>query len=421
MNPARDTAPVLVVDDEPLIVLALGEILRQAGYEVVALSDPLAAMQQLKSNAFSVIITDQKMPGLSGLELLAEARRAQPMATRILITGVLDLDTVIHSINQGEIFRFIVKPWIREEFLATVSNARQRYELMRHTARLEEEAGMANAQLAEARKQLETTGKAFDTQTRQLEELRQTGLFEETLWLERAVGMLDTFCPRLGAQARCVTKVCQAISEVLKLDAEDRHTLESAARLYDVGLLALPRDLIATWQRPPHEIGEEQWAQIRQHPGRAEELLATDKRFARTGRIIRGHHERHDGRGYPDGLKGEEPEWLARLLAAAVSYASSDSPPAKAMQDLQAGAGTLFDPQAVRVLLSALPEAGLPARQREIAFKELVPGMILAHAIYSQNGLLLVPEGQRLNAAYIENLLAHHRAHPIGHSLTVYC
>lgn len=421
MNPAIEPAPILVVDDEQVIALALGETLRQAKYEVLALSDPLQAIEALRSNTFSVIITDQKMPGLSGLDLLAEARRVQPSATRILITGVLNLDTVIEAINQGEIFRFIVKPWIREEFLATVSNAHQRYELMCHNMRLEEQTREARAQLARANNALEEKAKTVALQSRQMADQSRALEDGAIQWLDHSVQMLEAFCARLGAQARCVSKVCQSISNVLALDAEERHALESASHLYDIGLLSLPRSLIRRWQELPQELTGEEKALIHLHPVYSQELVGRDGGRDEVGKIVRSHHERFDGSGYPDGLRNEEVPWLARLLAVAVSYASSDSSPAKAMQHLQAGSGSLFDPPAAQVVLRALPQAGLPARQREIAFKDLTPGMILARAVYSHNGLLLVPEGQRLNAAYIEQLVAHQRGQNMSPSLLVYC
>ena len=81
----------------------------------------------LKDQQFSVVISDQQMPLISGLEFLTQVREIQPNATRILITAVLTLSTVIDAINKGEIYRFIVKPWLREELLATVKTAVQRY------------------------------------------------------------------------------------------------------------------------------------------------------------------------------------------------------------------------------------------------------------------------------------------------------
>ena len=105
---------ILVVDDEKVVLAALRETLRLEGYEVFAFEDPLEALRLLRATPFSVILTDQQMPVLSGLEFLAQVKELQPNATRILITAVLSLGTVIDAINKGEVYRFIVKPWLRD-------------------------------------------------------------------------------------------------------------------------------------------------------------------------------------------------------------------------------------------------------------------------------------------------------------------
>jgi CheY-like chemotaxis protein len=88
-----------------------------------AKANAVKALETLQHNQFSVIITDQQMPILTGLECLAQAKQMQPNATRVLITAVLSLSTVIDAINKGEIYRFIVKPWLREELLVTVKKS----------------------------------------------------------------------------------------------------------------------------------------------------------------------------------------------------------------------------------------------------------------------------------------------------------
>ena len=100
-NPAQHR--LLVVDDEDIVLVALRETLRRERYDVVATSDATAALEELRKREFSVIISDQCMPAMTGLELLAQAREIQPNATRILITAVLRLDPVIDAINKGEI------------------------------------------------------------------------------------------------------------------------------------------------------------------------------------------------------------------------------------------------------------------------------------------------------------------------------
>src|SRR5262245_10511850 len=136
----RVSRRLLLVDDEETVLLALHEALRREGYEIESFTDPTAALVELARSEFAVVVTDQRMPGLTGLELLAEAQRLRPEATRILITAVLNLDTVLEAINNGEIYRFIVKPWLREELLATIRNAMQRHELIRQNMRLQASA-----------------------------------------------------------------------------------------------------------------------------------------------------------------------------------------------------------------------------------------------------------------------------------------
>src|SRR5271156_1056440 len=139
--------PILIVDDEEIVLVALRDTLLREGYEVVASPHAIHALSVLKQQQFSVVITDQQMPMVSGLEFLAQVREIQPETTRILITAVLSLGTVIDAINKGEIYRFIVKPWLREELLATVKNAVHRYDLICANSRLHAETLAVNEKL----------------------------------------------------------------------------------------------------------------------------------------------------------------------------------------------------------------------------------------------------------------------------------
>ena len=148
-SPNEPVKPILIVDDEEIVLVALRDTLLREGYSVVASPHAIHALSVLRGQQFSVVITDQQMPMVTGLEFLAQVREIQPDATRILITAVLSLSTVIDAINKGEIYRFIVKPWLREELLATVKNAVQRHDLISKNARLQAETQAMNAQLTE--------------------------------------------------------------------------------------------------------------------------------------------------------------------------------------------------------------------------------------------------------------------------------
>ena len=162
---------ILVVDDEEVVLVSLRELLRREGYQVITAPSAIEALALLKEHVFSVVITDHQMPHLTGLELLAQVKQMQPDATRILITAVLNLSTVIDSINKGEIYRFIVKPWLREELIVTVKNAVQRYELIARNQMLQITTLAMNEKLVKLNQELqEQIGHAED-QNAELERL----------------------------------------------------------------------------------------------------------------------------------------------------------------------------------------------------------------------------------------------------------
>ncbi len=412
---------ILIVDDEEIVLVALYETLRREHYEVVTTSDPATALAELKKKEFSVIITDQRMPALTGLELLAQARRIQPNATRILITAVLSLDTVIDAINKGEIYRFVVKPWLREELLVTVKNAVQRYDLIRQNAHLQATTQAMNGQLVDLNRALEQQVKLVALQNEKLVDMNRA--LEQNLLrsMELCLHTMQTFYPTLGNQARRVAQLCRPMAEAANLLVEDRRILESAALLHDIGLVGVPRHLIRKWEDDPRSLDEAERAVIEQHPILSQELSAFGDSMEAVGVVIRAHHERFDGTGYPDQLSGENIPWLARLLSVAVAFASSKLNREDAAEEIKIQSGSAFDPEAVRAFLKALPLAPLLRKEREVMLADLRPGMVLARGIYTANGLLLVPEGQQLNATYIEKLLNHNRIQPITQSLVVYC
>jgi response regulator RpfG family c-di-GMP phosphodiesterase len=410
---------LLVVDDEEIVLVALREALTREGYDVVTCSDPLQALKVVADQGFSVIITDHQMPNLTGLEFLSQVKLTQPDATRILVTAVLSLSTVIDAINKGEIYRFIVKPWLREELLATVKNAVQRYELICRNSVLQAATLAMNDKLSALNKSLAEQVARVEDQNLKLAELNQA-LGQN---LQRSVSLclqvMETFYPVLGSHARRVYEVCRAMAAGLAMTPEQRQVLEISAWLHDVGLVGVPRQLIRRWQQDD-PLTEPEQALIEHHPILGQELVGFVHPLAEVGTIIRSHHERFDGSGYPDQKSGESIPWLGRLLAVAVSYAESNFTGANAIEAIKLGSGQIFDPEAVRAFMRSLPRAVVPRKEREVLLSELLPGMVLAKGIYTANGLLLIPEGQELSEPYIDKLRNHNRLNPISQSLLVY-
>ncbi len=419
--PTQPTDPILVVDDEPASLTLLQDELDRAGCITVAFADPELALEEIKKRRFSVIMADQRMPKVSGLELLAHARKSQPFTARILMTGFLQLDTVMAAINQGEVFRFVVKPWLREELLTAVKNGIHRYELMCQNERLQQATQSMNEQLVDLNRSLEQQVKLVAQKNDQLAQLNAALERNLSHSIEICVHTMQTFYPTLGNQARRVSQFCHSIAQILQLNPEDTRTLKTSAWLYDIGLIGVPRQIIKQWQEEPGTLNPAEKAVIEQHPILGQELAVFSGQLDKVGEIIRAHHESFDGSGYPDQLAGSNIPWLARLLAVPVAYASCLLPDDDAVERIKMGVGSAFDPEAVRAFLRARTIAVIPRKERQVMLADLRPGMVLARGIYTYNGLLLVPEGRELNATYIEKVLNHNRIQPIVQSLVVYC
>lgn len=410
---------ILVVDDDEIILVALAETLRVEGYEVTTTQWPTEALKHLKEKTFAVIISDQRMNEMTGLEFLSEAAQIQPEASRILITGVLTLKTVIEAINTGEIYRFIAKPWLREELLATIRNAVQRHNLMSTNKRLQEDTLGLNEQLARANADLEQKIAELTAQKEELarakEVLQQS--FDHSLSLVYRI--VSTYNPALGAEAKGVADLCARIAEAGCLNAEEQRVLKVAGWLHNIGLIGVPRNLHTKALERPDELTEEECAQIQRYPVYGQMLAGFIDNMEAVGATIRASQERWDGRGYPDGLQGESIPLPARFLSIAIYFVralaiglSRES----AMEEVLQLGGEAFDPEAVQVFLPLARAVELSRRVRSISPSELRPGMVLARGIYSPTGLLLVAEGQAIDHKSLKRICEQ----PMNEPLQVY-
>jgi response regulator RpfG family c-di-GMP phosphodiesterase len=347
------------------------------------------------------------MDEMLGLDLLQEIRLLQPLSSRVLVTGVRSLEVVVDAINRGEIFRFVAKPWMRAEMLATVGNAVQRYEMLCENQRLNEETRVLNGQLGEANGKLHEQVVTLEQQKRELEESRAALRSNLDRSLELCHRLLSTFDPVLGRQTRMVVSLCEAMTASAQFTPEEKHVLIVSAWLHDIGLAGLPHDASRYHGSDPRKLPNEIGRIVRDHPIYGQTLASFVENLRSVGDTIRAHHEYFDGSGYPDGLARESIPWTARCLTVADYYAGSTTSHDETVDRILQLSGRLFDPEAVRIFLRANPNSSAPRPFREVTLAELSPGMELARGIYSPTGLLLIAEGQRLDESTIGKLRKH--------------
>jgi response regulator RpfG family c-di-GMP phosphodiesterase len=415
-----NVAEILVVDDEPVVLTALKVTLEREGFPVVACTSPVKALSVLSERDFAVIISDQRMPEMMGLDFLIESRRLRPHASRILITAVLALPTIVDAINKGEIFRFIAKPWLREELIATVRNAVHRHELVTRNEALQAETQKLNTQLRQANTALEVQVQDLERQRQHLDTANRelATSYENSLELCRRI--LTTYDPILGGQAKALVEFATQMAATDKFTDAERHALRSSAWLCDLGLIGVPREMLRAFRTKTEQLTDRERGMLHNHPIYSQTLASLVDGRAEVGEAIRAHHERYDGRGYPDGLTGDSIPWAARCLAVAVGFVESGLSKTAAIDALLAKSGTEYDPEAVRLFLKVANLVQLPKQVREIMLEELEPGMVLANGIYSPHGLLLIGEGQPLSSTTIAKIRSHNRVTPISQRLLVY-
>lgn len=139
---------LLLVDDEENIASALTRLLRRDGYSILRANGGLKGLEILAQNPVGVIISDQRMPGMTGTEFLSKVRELYPDTIRIVLSGYTDLNSVTDAINRGAIYKFLTKPWEDDLLRAHVEEAFQLYEMKCENARLTQEITRANAALA---------------------------------------------------------------------------------------------------------------------------------------------------------------------------------------------------------------------------------------------------------------------------------
>ena len=399
--------PVLIVDDDPVILDIMKRLVARAGGEAILTESPDKALELVAETTFSAIIVDYQLPRILGPDLLKRIATIQPDASRIIMTGMPSLEAVLRAVNEGEIFRFVTKPWVSEEMTATIRSAIDRFELLKANQELTEQSVALNHQLAE-------TNQLLDRKIHELEEQRnllaesQVALqssFHRSLELCRRI--LNTFNPLLAAQSKMAADLCESFANQGQFSDEERHALQVASRLYDIGLTGVSPAIVASIQEENAALDEATEKVVRNHTIYGQTLAAYVDPCKLASETIRSHHERYDGTGYPDGLKGPDIPWTARCLSVIVAYVakvSSGLTHENALEQLLQKSEKDFDPRALQVFVACTRQSPLSGTLREVRAEELQPGMHLANDVLTPSGLVLYIKGQKLDAEAVSRL-----------------
>lgn len=311
---------ILVVDDEPDNLQLVKRTLRRY-YDIVTANNADEAIETLKTNNdIEMVLSDHKMPGKSGVELLHFCFEHYPEIIRILITAYSEVPILVDAINTGKIHRYIKKPWTPEELTLTVEKAFEASKLSRENNKL-------------------------------IEDFKD--LFSGTI--SAITEALDEKDEYTSGRSKRVCEYAIAIAKEMNLSSIEISKIEVASLLHDIGMIGVPEYILNKTEK----LSQEEYSKIQQHVSYGLNIIGNIKQLETVVPIIKYHHERYDGSGYPYGIKGEEIPIGARIIGLADTFDALTSNRAyrqpmefnKAVEVIQSLAGNQLDYNVVQAFL----------------------------------------------------------------------
>ena len=336
---SRDETHVLVCDDEPHIREPVAIYLRQNGFQVTTAVDGQDGLKKFEKGDFFLVITDINMPQMTGLDLLAAVKKLRPTTDVVMITGNVDLDYAIKAIKSGA-YDYFRKPFDFEDVMLTVSRVVEKRRLQKAAAEAERLRGERSAS--------------------------ERNAIEAVMALVQAVYSKDSYTrghmERVGLYAN-------VIAETMGLEPRRRKIIERAGILHDIGKIGTP-DVILN---KTGKLTQEEFLVIQLHPNVGAQIVRPITVLGEVAPLVRQHHEKWNGSGYPERLSGEQITVEARVLAIADVFDALHSdrayrpglPIEKTVQIIKEGRGSHFDPEVVDCFDSCLNDGTLLASTKD--------------------------------------------------------
>lgn len=317
---------ILAIDDEENNLSLLRRTLRN-NYNVLVASSGAEALDiiQEHGNEISLIVSDQKMPIMEGTEFFQRISENYPDIVKILLTGHSNIDILIDAINECHLFQYILKPFEPEQLCMIIESGIKKYELSSSKIQI-------------------------------LQDLSE--LFYKTI--KSIAFALDAKDEYTHGHSMRVTLYSLALAKAMNLPDDLLEEIETAGLLHDIGKIAIPEKILLK----PGKLTDEEFAVIKMHPELGEKLVKGIEKLKIISNWLKSHHERFDGKGYPEGLIGEQIPISSRIIALADTYDAMTSNRAyraalsheTAIEEIKVCSGTQFDPELANIFVNISEE-----------------------------------------------------------------
>lgn len=290
---------ILLIDDEPMITTTLSTLIEMMlDYEVITYNSPKALIESgiLESEKIDLVISDFIMPYMNGLDLLSVIKEKQPNIVPILLTGYSDKESAIKSINELGLYYYLEKPWDNNELIKVIQNGIEK-------AKLEKELGQ---KLVEIEKKNQEISRLYDLLRRDFDK-EMGNVLEFIVSLTNLVEAKDAYTEN---HTRRVADLAIALGKRKSLDKEQLKHIEIGAMIHDIGKVSTPESIL----NKPSALTKEEFEIMKAHPEAGARIIRPISSLQIPSELVLSHHEKLDGSGYPNGLRGEEISIETRII-----------------------------------------------------------------------------------------------------------
>ncbi|MCP3428824.1 HD domain-containing phosphohydrolase [Opacimonas viscosa] len=403
---AGPTFTVLFVDDETSILRSIKRIFHRTNINMLFATSGQEALELFAENDIAMIVSDMKMPNMTGADLLAKVAELYPDTYRVILTGFADLDSIMKAVNQGGIHRYIQKPWDNQNLLLTIKDGLKYTKLKQENVVLQNKLFKQNRALKELNSSLD---KKVATKTQQIQ-LALKKLKQEQVASEKMLFNCISVHPELdGGFAQSVSRLATEIAEKLHLEPKMIKAVKDASLLCQIGLLGKEVHLFNT---AFNELNyEQQKAYVRQVDV-ANMMLSPLTHAQPIVDIIYHQFEYYNGQGYPNMKVADDIPIGARILFIARDFwryrigkmTGKHLDAIDARIEMSKHKGTKYDPRVYDIFTSVSLADQVICQDGSFNVNNLKPGMELARDIYNAKYVLMLPEGHVFTDATIQKL-----------------
>ncbi|WP_334030988.1 response regulator [Alteromonas sp. P256] len=396
---------VLFVDDEPNILRAIKRALFTMDINLLLADGGSKALELMEKQPVHVIISDMKMPQISGAELLEQVAKNYPETFRVVLTGYADIESTIKAVNQGKIHRYLQKPWDNQELISVINEGLERVRLKEENARLLTLTGLQNKKLKEVNATLETV---VQKRTRQIR-IALNRVEKYSLALEQVLFNVISINPHIDGQfAIEVSRLAAKIARMAQLETSDIKTIKYAGLICEIGILGLrTQDYVEPFAKLKYQLQKDYLSQTQ----KAAMILEPAQDLKQVSEIIELQFEHFDGSGQYKKVAKEIPLG-ARIVAIARDYwrlitgrlTGVEMRPEDAKIEMKKHRNTRYDGEVLDLLLNADDIGSSPILNTALQASQLEEGMVLAQNLYNENHILILPEGHVFNQVTIDKL-----------------